>query len=180
MAGVRLLADKGTTAWLIEKPADPSKAVSTEINAGQDISCVVAADFNIGAGAPQTTDDGALCEGANRQVPTAATHEATINAIRFYDPETRQVHVEDDFFFQAVKEFGTEFWVAVRDGGKDPREFPDAVEGDEVSIYKLISGGAGRAADRAGYQKRQIHVTVSDAYEDLWVDEAAPVPTTAP
>lgn len=177
MTGVRVLADKGISVWLMDEPTDPSKAVATEINAGQDIACVVSPDFNIGAGTPTTSEDGSLCEGANRQVPTAATHEATINALRFYDKDTLQVHVESDFFFQAVKEFGTEFWVAVRDGGKDPRKFPDAVEGDEVSIYKLISGGAGRATDRSGYQKRQIHVTVADAYEDLWVDETAPVPS---
>ena len=180
MAGVRLLADKGTTAWLLPAlPEDPENPTVEEVNAGQDISCVVAADFNIGAGAPTTTEDGALCEGANRQVPTAATHEATINAIRFYNPETRQVDVESDFFFQAVKEFGSEVVVAVRDGGKDPRKFPEAVAGDEISVYSLISGGAGRAADRTGYQKRLIHVTVQDAYEDKWVGGEAPAATPA-
>lgn len=177
MAGVRLLADKGISAWLIEKPADPSKAVAEEINAGQQIACVVGTDFTIGSGTPNTTEDGPLCSGLGNQIPTSKTLEATISALRFFDKNTKQIHVESDFFFQAVKEFGTEFWIAVRDGGKDPRIEPDVVEGDEVSIYHLISGGAGRAADRAGYQKRQIHATVADAYEDLWVDGTAPVPS---
>jgi len=81
--------------------------------------------------------------------------------------------VEEDFVFQAFKEFGSEVWVALRDGGKEHTE--EAEEGDEVSIYKLIAGGMGRASDTAGWQKREAHVTVADGFEDKWVGGTPPV-----
>lgn len=175
MAGVRVLADKGISVWMLDgKPEDPEAPTVEEINDGDHIDCVVGTDFSVGSGTPNNTTDGPLCRGMEQQVPTSSTYESTITALRFYDKETRQIHVESDFFFQAVKEFGSTIWIAVRDGGKDPRKEPDAEDGDEVSIYELISGGAGRASDRSGYQKRVIHVEVSDAYEDKWVGGEPP------
>lgn len=175
MAGVRVLADKGISVWMLDgKPEDPEAPTAEEINDGDHIDCVVGTDFNVGAGSPNTTNDGPLCRGMEQQVPTSATYDATISALRFYNRDTGQIDVESDFFFQAVKEFGSVIWIAVRDGGKDPRLEPDAEDGDEISIYEITSGGAGRASDRSGYQKRVIHAEVSDAYEDKWVGGEPP------
>lgn len=175
MASIPVLADKGITVWLLDgKPEDPFEPTASEINAGEDISCVLGRDFSVGSGTPQTTDDGPLCQGAGIQVPTAENYEATVSAIRRFIPGTRQIHVEDDFFFQLAKEFGATYWIAVRDGGKDPRIDPNAEEGDEVSVYEIMSGGAGRASDRSGYQKNVLHSFVQQAYEYGWVGGTAP------
>ena len=177
MVSIPVLADKGITVWWLDgKPTDPFAPTAEDIN-GQNIECVLGRDFNIGSTTPQTTDDGPLCQGAGVQVPTGTLWAATMSAIRKYDPTTRQIHVADDAFYQAAKELGSELWIAVRDGGKNPLIDPDAEEGDEVSIYRVLFGQAGRSSDRAGYQKRQLYPFVQEAFEDVWVGGTEPVPT---
>src|SRR5699024_12456951 len=73
----RMLADAKKTIWLLEElPADPNNPTAAEINAGQNASCAVGKDgFNLGAGAPTTTADGALCDEGDLQVPTSKRSE---------------------------------------------------------------------------------------------------------
>ncbi len=170
----RMLADKKRTLWILEgKPEDPNAPTAEEINGGQNASCSIGnAGFSIGASAPNVENDGSLCEGASAETPTSKTYDASMNIYRFYEPGTKQIDVEEDFVFQAFKEFGSEVWVALRDGGKGHTE--EAVDGDEVSIYKLTAGGMGRASDTAGWQKREAHVTVAEGFEDVWVGGEAP------
>ena len=169
----RMLADAKKTLWLLEElPAEPSEPTAVEINAGQNASCTVGKDgFNLGAGTPTTTSDGALCDEGDLQVPTSKTYEAAMNIYRFFDPQTGQIDPEEDFFFQAAKEFGSELIVAYRDGGK--KYDADAEDGDEVSIYVLTAGGMGRATDTGGYTKRVAHFTVTRAFEDVLVGDGS-------
>lgn len=169
----RMLADAKKTIWLLEElPEDPNNPTAAEINAGQNASCAVGKDgFNLGAGAPTTTADGALCDEGDLQVPTSKTYEAAMNVYRFFDPDTGQIDPAEDFFFQALKEFGSEVIVAYRDGGKPYNA--EAEDGDEVSIYVLTAGGMGRATDTGGYTKRTAHVTVTRAFEDVLVADGS-------
>lgn len=171
----RMLADKKRTLWLLESlPADPGAPTAEEINGGQVASCSVGnAGFELGAGSPNTVNDGSQCEGESAETPTNKTYNASMNVFRFYDPETGQIAVSEDFLYQAMKEFGSELIFAFRDGGKAHTE--DAEDGDEISIYKCTAGGMGRATDTQGWQKRVAHVTVQDAWEDKWVGGTPPV-----
>ena len=167
---VRLLADaKDTLLLLDEMPEDPRSATTADVQ-GEDASCSVGkAGFTLGAGAPTTTEDTALCTEGETQIPTAKTYEVTANIYRFFDPETQQIDPEEDFFFQAVKDFGSEIVVAYREGGKEHTEPP--ASGDEWSFYKLVAGGMGRATERSGYSKRVAHLSVVEAYEDITLTE---------
>lgn len=175
MAGRRMLADKGRTLWLLEAlPEDPNAPDAVEINDGQMASRSVGnAGFNLGSTSPQTVNDGSQCEGDSAETPTAQQYEASMNVFRFYETGTKQIAVEEDFLFQAMKEFGSELVFAFRDGGKPCEE--DAVDGDEVSIYEVTVGGMGRATDTTGWQKRTAFLTVNRAWEDKWVGGTPPV-----
>lgn len=164
----KMLADGNDTLWVLDTlPADPEAPTATEINAGENASCVVGkSGFVLGAGAPTTASDAPLCTEGEMQIPVSKTYEATMNVYRFFD-ESGQIDPTDDFFFDALREFGSEVILAYRDGGKKHTE--DAAEDDEISIYKVISGGMGRATDRSGYSKRVAHVSVTEAWEDVAV-----------
>lgn len=170
----RMLADAKKALWLLDElPEDPKKPTASEINDGQNAACSVGkSGFNLGAGSPNTESDGALCDEGELQTPTSKTYEAAMNVFRFYDSETGQIDEEEDFLFQALKDFGSEVIVALRDGGKPYDE--DAEDGDEVSIYVLTAGGMGRSTDTGGYQKREAHVTVTRAFEDVLVTDETP------
>ena len=163
---VRLLADAKDTLLLLEDmPDDPQNATAADVT-GENVSCSVGkAGFVLGAGAPTTTEDTALCTEGETQIPTAKTYEVTANIYRFFDPETKQIDPEEDFLFQAVKEFGSEIVVAYRQGGKEHTEPAEA--GDEWSFYKLVAGGMGRSTETGGYSKRVAHLSVTEAHEDV-------------
>lgn len=164
----RMLADGKITMLLLDEwPKDPKKATVADLADAQDASCVVGkSGFGIGAGTPNTEDDTPLCTEGETTIPVSKTYEATMNVYRYFDKDG-QIDEEEDFFFQALKEFGSEVPVAVRDGGKTHDQPPEA--GDEWSFYKLISGGMGRATDAAGYSKRVAHVSVVEAEEDVTI-----------
>ena len=169
---VRLLADAKDTLLLLESmPEDPRNATAADV-VGEDASCAVGkAGFVLGAGTPTTSEDTPLCTEGETQIPTAKTYEVTMNIYRFFDPETRQIDPEEDFFFQAVKEFGSEIVIAYRQGGKEHTDPPEA--GDEWSFYKLIAGGMGRSTETGGYSKRVAHLTVTEAHEDITLGTGA-------
>lgn len=169
----RMLADKKTTFTVLEDlPEDVNAATAEELNAGQNGSCLVgAAGFYLGAEAPSTTNDGALCEGQEVSVPTAAQHGGSMSVYRFFDKDSKQINIEEDWLFQAVKEFGSVIIAAIRDGKDHDEEYED---GDEYSLYEITVGGAGREADRAGYIKRPLHISVRALAEDRWVGGTPP------
>lgn len=182
----RVLADKRIKlAWLLDdEPANTDAPTAAELNensnggttGGFDLSCIIAtAGFNLGMSGINTAPDGGLCEGNDVQVPTGKQFAADMSAYRFYD-ENGQVDVEEDAFFQAAKVPGATLYVAVRRGGKLASE--DFADGDEVSIYKLVSGGAGPSSDREGWEKRTLYFTVQQAWEDVWV--GGNPPSTSP
>lgn len=164
----KMLADGKDTLWVLPSlPSDPTKPTKAEINGGDDASCSVGkAGFVLGAGSPNTTTDGGLCDEGEMQIPTSKTYEASMNVFRFFDNQG-QIDGTADFLFDALREFGSEVILAYRDGGKKHTEQAD--EDDEVSIYKVISGGMGRATDRSGYSKRVAHISVVQAWEDVKV-----------
>lgn len=167
----RMLADAKTTFILLDElPDDPRNPTVEELE-GENASCVVGkSGFAIGAGAPNTESDTPLCTEGESQIPVSKTYEATFNVYRYFDRETGQIDTEEDFLFQALKDFGSEVHVAVREGGKG---YEDPIEaGDEVSIYTLVAGGMGRSTDAGGYSKRVAHVTVSAGWEDVEVVES--------
>lgn len=166
----RMLADGKITMLLLDEwPKDPKKATVAVLADAQDASCVVGkSGFGIGAGAPNTADDTPLCTEGTVTIPVSKTYEATMNVYRYFDKDG-QIDEEEDFFFQALKEFGAEIPVAVREGGKTHDQPPAA--GDEWSFYKLVAGGMGRSTDGEGYTKRVAHVSVSDAYEDITITD---------
>lgn len=167
----RMLADaKDTLILLDEWPADPRNATVADLQ-GTNASYVVGkSGFNLGAGAPNSESDTPLGTEGDMTLPVSKTYEATMNVYRYFDPDTGQIDAEEDFFFQALKEFGSEVPVAYREGGKDPEQPP--AEGDEWSFYKLMSGGMGRSTERTGYTKRVANVTIIDAVEDVTITGA--------
>jgi len=162
----RMLADGKTTMLLLDEwPENPRTATVADLADAQDASCVVGkSGFGIGAGSPNTAEDTPLCTEGDTTIPVSKTYEATMNVYRYFNKDG-QIDEEEDFFFQALKEFGAEVPVAIREGGKTHEQPPEA--GDEWSFYKLVSGGMGRATDGEGYTKRVAHVSVSDAAEDV-------------
>lgn len=170
----RMLADKKRTLWVLDEwPEDVDNVDAVTLNEAENASCVVGnSGFTLGAGSPNTENDGALCEGDSAETPTSQTYEASMNVFRFYDHDTGQIIVEEDFLFQALKEFGSTVVLALRDGGKEHDK--EAEDGDEVSFYEVTSGGMGRPTDTTGWQKREAHLTVNRAAEDKWVGGVAP------
>src|SRR5690625_723071 len=137
----RVLADAKTTLILHDElPENPNNPTAAELE-GQNASCVVGkAGFGIGAGTPNTEADTPLCTEGESQIPVSKTYEANMNVYRYFDAEG-QIDPEEDFFFQALKDFGSEVHVAVREGGKGHKD--QLVEGGEVVIYTMIAGGLG-------------------------------------
>lgn len=172
----KMLADAKDTLWVLDEwPSDPPEP--EEINAGENVSCSVAKqNFNIGPTTPTTTADTPLCEQGEMQIPTSPQYSATFDIYRFFNPVTGQLDVEGDQLAQRFKEFGASVVVAYRAGGKDHTQ--PAAEGDEISVYELISGQLGGATDRAGWSKRPVQASVARAMQDVWVGGSAP--TTAP
>lgn len=167
----RTLAEKRIKLVIMSvKPKNLKAPTIAELNAGIDASCRIAAsDFRLTPTASSTISDGALCEGAEIQVPGSSQYEANITPFRIFDPEKPdRADSVGDAVFQALKVKGTTVWLAKRHTGKrydDPWEV-----GGELEVYEAITDDRQDPSDlNSGYIKKIIPLLVQNAELDAVV-----------
>ena len=173
MATVKSLADGHTKlAVLATAPADPNAITVTELTAGLDASCRIAKNgYTLGATASETFADPALCEDTNSNVWGASNYESSIPVFRYYDDTTQLVDEAGDEVYQALKEKGTEVWLAERESLKKSTDPWEA--GDVVNVYRALLDNPQKASDRTGYIKNVIAPAIQAGYLDVTVAAGA-------
>lgn len=162
MAGVKTLADKRIKmAVLTVKPADLAAITVTELTAGIDASCLVAAsNTRFSPSASETINDPAICEGANTPVYGASNYEGSLAPFWYLDAATGKYTAADNTLYEAVREKGSRVWVVLREG---PEWDVAWAAGDEYEVYEVISDNPQRPTEAAGYIKRIVPVAVQAA-----------------
>lgn len=169
MATVKSLADGHTKlAVLPTAPANPDAITLVELEAGLDASCRIAKNgYALGPTASETFADPALCEDVNSSVWGASNFESTIPVFRYFDDTTNLVDEQGDEVYQALKEKGTEVWLAERESLKKSTDPWEA--GDVVNVYRVLLDNPQKASDRTGYIKNTIAPAVQEGHLDVAV-----------
>lgn len=167
---VRSLASGHTKyAILTVPPAAFSAALLTELTAGIDGACRMAADSTLGATDDNTVNDPALCDTVSADVPTTSKYEGTFNIFRYFDPTTKNPEVGvagdvGDALFDAMKALGTTLYVAKRQTLKLSTE--DWAATDPYELFEVITGtpqdGAGE-----GYIKKTVKLYVQRHWDGV-------------
>ena len=148
-------------------PAATGAATLTELNAGIDAACRVAADSTLGASDDNTVNDPALCDTVSADVPTTSKYDGTWNIFRYFDPTTKNPEVGTagdigDDLFAAMKTLGTTLYIAKRQTLKLSTE-PWAAD-DPYELFEVITGtpqdGAGE-----GYIKKAVKLYVQREWD---------------
>lgn len=168
------LADgKTKLAILATKPADPKAPTITELEAGIEASCrILSNDYNVGPTSSETIDEKPLCVEGNVQVPGPSNYTAEFSAFRYFDELTGKAEEGGagtgdeaeigDAVFQAVKQKGTRLWLVERETSLESTK--PWTEGDEVSVYEVLTDNPQKPGDSGGYIKRRIVTLVQDAW----------------
>lgn len=128
--------------WWVPIPegiADIDCPTAAEINAGVNISCALTADLTLGWTERDTDDTGGLCDDANVSNPTKKNFEGTLNF--FLDRDLGDANPLS-VYNVALDLFKTPLQngYLVQRIGKHPRRDPEAVDGDYITVFKMISG----------------------------------------
>ena len=162
LADGRILLTALTTA-----PANMKAPTLTELNAGKKISCrIMKSDYALGATGNSQITEQEMCKKGEGSAPGPATYEGSLTVFRYLDEAGKAV-VSDDIAWDLLKKLGTELWLVEREG---PEESQALAVGDIVSVYEVITNTPTKPGDRfAGYIKRTIKLSVTDAHEDVAV-----------
>jgi hypothetical protein len=135
----KLLPPNITIWWVPDPPGISNVNTPTvaEINAGVNISCAMTADFTLGWTERDTDDTAGLCDDANVQNPLRKNYEATLTFFLDDDPtDVASIYNQTLGMFRTPLKQG---YLVQRIGG-NPRTKPNAVAGDLVTVFKVISG----------------------------------------
>lgn len=170
-----LAAENRKLAILVTRPANPAAPTVTELTAGIDASCRLAAsDTRLSATDSETINDGAICEGASAKVLGSSNYEGRLAPFRIFDPEDLgRADTEGDKVFQTLKTKGVPVWVVERHTGL--RHDVDWKAGQEVSVYEFTPDNWQNPSDQgAGWNKRVIPGTVNTAWLNAAVAGTTP------
>lgn len=139
MAGeVKMLPPNIRVDWIPDPPGieDINAPTAEELNAGENITCALtSADYTLGWTDRDTNDDKSLCDDSNVQTPIYKNYEANLTAFRDAD-DTNTESVYNVFYdlFRTPLQSG---YLVERVGKQHDEPY---VDGDDVSIFKVISG----------------------------------------
>lgn len=152
---------------LTSKPKNPAAPTLEELNAGKKISCrIMKSDYALGASGNSEITEQEMCKKGEGKAPGPASYEGSLTVFRYLE-DSGKPSVEDDFAWDLLKKLGTELWLVEREG---PDEAQPLAKGDIVSVYEVITNTPTKPGDRfAGYIKRTIKLSVTDAHEDVEV-----------
>lgn len=164
----RTLAEKRIALRIFAvAPKDRNRITLSEWNAGLDASCRIAAgDFRLSPTGSTTVNDGALCEGAEVQVPGASQYEGSMTPFRIFDVDKPgRADTLGDTVFQALKTKGSTVFIGKRHSNKMYDAAAEA--GDEIELYEVITDNRQDPSDvNAGYIKKVIPLMVQNAWLD--------------
>lgn len=149
------------------KPANLKAPTVAELAAGKKISCrVMKSDYALGAESDSQITEQEMCKKGEGNAPGPTSYAGSLTVFRYFDDAGKAV-VADDFAWDLLKEKGTELVLVEREGPLESKPFE---EGDEVSLYEVITNTPTKPSDRfAGYTKRTVTLSVSDAAENVKV-----------
>lgn len=161
MAGVKTLADKRIKISVMTvPPADMNALKVAELTAGINAASMNAASsYRFSPSASDTINDPAVDEESTASVPGGSNYEGTLAPFWYLDATGGYV-AADNAMFEAVKEKGSEVWVAEREG--KPESDPWAA-GDVYCVYHFITDNPQKPTDRGGWVKRIVPGLVQDA-----------------
>lgn len=151
----KLLPPNITVWWVPDPPgiANVNAPTAAEINAGTNISCAMAADFTLGWTERDTDDTAGLCDDANVQNPLRKNFEATLTFFLDEDPtDVTSIYNTVREIFSTPLQAG---YLVQRIGGH-PRTSPLAVDGDLVTVFKVLSGDPNIINDPAAPVQMEI------------------------
>jgi len=160
MAGVKTLADKRIKLSVMTvPPADMNALTVAELTAGIDAASMNAASsYRFSPSASDTVNDPAVDEESTASVPGGSNYEGTLAPFWYLD--NGAYTAADNPMFEAVKEKGSEVWVAEREGKLESEPW---AAGDVYSVYHFITDNPQRPTDRGGWVKRIVPGQVQDA-----------------
>lgn len=149
--GPKMLNTANRSLWWVPELADPKNPKASEIEAGQNITCLVtAADYAFGITGNEQIVDPSVCDDIEAGVPGRATVEAAMNFFRFKN-------TVDDVAWTTFTGKGLQGYLVERIGqvedGERPEEVPATV-GDEVQVLKALTNDPQNLSpSTAGYEK---------------------------
>jgi hypothetical protein len=145
----KLLPPNITIWWVPEDPtstppkpgiANVNAPTAAEINAGTNISCAMVADFTLGWTERDTDDSAGLCDDANVSNPLRKNYESTLT---FFLDENRtdatSIYNKVQDLFQVPLQLGY-LVQRIRSSPGSVSSPTVAVAGDEVTVFKFLSG----------------------------------------
>ena len=162
MAGVKTLADKRYKVTLLStEPTDLRAITTTELQAGIDASCLLAANgTRLSATGSDSINDPAVCEESTASVPGGSNFEATFAPFWYLDPATGQYAEADNPAFEIMREKGSAFWAVTRRG---PEASVDWAAGDTYSVFEVTTDNPQEQADSSGWIKYNVPAEVQRA-----------------
>lgn len=142
--------------WWVPDPAGIANVdapTAPEINAGINISCALTADITLGWTDRDTDDTAGLCDDANVANPLRKNYEGQLNFFLDADKDDNtSVYNTAKDIFRTPLQLG----YLVQRIGKHPRTYPNAADGDEVTVFKFLSGDPNIANDPSAPVQMQV------------------------
>ena len=133
----KMMSPNVTIVWVplagIANPAAPKVA---ELAAGINISCAIVTGFTLGATDSDTDDSKTICDEGNVSTPTFDNYEANLS---FFRSDLVNVTAIFDTAFNLFKVPRVEGYLVMRVGKKSTAAFTAGVNGDLVSVYRVVS-----------------------------------------
>lgn len=166
---MKSLADgKKKITLLTAAPVNEDAPTALELNAGEDISCVVLdSDFNWTNTASATFDEKPACAKGQVLALGASNYDLALTYIREYLEAGGADVAGLDAGYQAVKTKGSVVWIYVRETAKDSDE--DWASGDEIYLGGRVQSDAPARVNNDGNIKRRLVFLPQRMFEDIAV-----------
>lgn len=135
----KMLPPNVSVWWVPASPGieDINNPEAAEINAGTNISCAIVDPYTLGWTDRDTDDSASICDDSNVETPTRKNYEGDLTFFRDADfSDIASVYNIAADLFKVPLQQG----YLVQRIGKNPNEFPEAADGDEVSVFEFLSG----------------------------------------
>ena len=151
----KMLPPNVSVWWVPATPGidDIDAPTATEINAGTNISCAIVDPYTLGWTDRDTDDSASICDDSNVETPTRKNYEGNLTFFRDADlDDVASVYNIASELFKVPLQHG----YLVQRIGKNPNNFPTAVDGDEVSVFEFLSGDPNIVKDNSAPVQMQV------------------------
>lgn len=138
---VKMLPPNVTVWWVPDDThagiTDVDAPTVAEINAGDNISCAIVDPYTLGWTDRDVDDTASICDDSNVENPTRKNYEGDITFFRDANltDNTSVFNLARDLFSVPLQP-----GYLVQRVGKNPNTEPMAAAGDEVSVFRFLSG----------------------------------------